>query len=140
MINNAILHFEFSSAHFYKQKKWSAQKNKKTFGACYTQYGHGHNYKLKVKIEIPETKIKSEKQWLKKCQNEIYHIVHDLDHQHLNFVITEFKNSVPTTENITLYLKNKIQNSTISSYVISFSLFEMDNLWTQIQIKNQTPQ
>ena len=134
MNSSMIINSEFSSAHFYNQKKWDEQKNNKTFGACYTEYGHGHNYKLKVKIEIP--KNKSEPEWIKNCQNSISSITRELDHQHLNFVIPEFKEVIPTTENISLYLKNKILQSPLAKHVISFRLYEMDDIWTQVQIKN----
>ncbi len=134
MILSIVLNSEFSSAHFYNQKKWAAQKNKETFGACYTEYGHGHNYKLKVKIEVP--KNKAESPWLSNCQDEINSITRELDHQHLNFVIPEFEDAIPTTENISLYLKNKILKSSIAKHVASFRLYEMDDIWTQVQIKN----
>ena len=41
----------FSSAHFYNQPAWSKEQNEKTFGACYTEYGHGHNYTLQVSFK-----------------------------------------------------------------------------------------
>lgn len=134
MILSAIVSSEFSAAHFYKQKKWDAQKNKQTFGACYTENGHGHNYKLKVKIEIPKNKTEAE--WIKKSLSEIESITSQLDHRHLNFVIPEFEDVIPTTENISLYLKDKILKSSLAKHVISFRLYEMDDIWTLVQIKN----
>lgn len=94
---------EFSAAHFYHQPLWTAEKNKETFGLCYSKFGHGHDYKLRVEVLFEENfKIKlSEFQNLvkKSSQNIKIH----LDHKHLNHEILEFKNLIPTSENIASY-------------------------------------
>lgn len=114
----------FSSAHFYEQKKWSPEQNLKKFGACYTQYGHGHNYKLVVTFEAPLAAQEELSSLLKKvCQ--------PLDHQHLNFVLPYFKDKVPTTENIGLYLMKQLQDQ--SKYSLhSLRLFENNDLWVEV--------
>ncbi len=136
-----VLNTEFSSAHFYEQKKWDAKKNIEIFDACYTKYGHGHNYKWQVTLKNPSGEYLSNhklalSEWATQSKIVLQSIAKPLDHQHLNFIIPEFANIVPTTENISLYLKDKLLQSELSQFIISFRLYEMENLWTQVQIQN----
>jgi len=141
MISSIVLTSEFSSAHLYEQKKWSPEKNTRIFGACYTQYGHGHNYKWEVTLQVPRSKSSriganfADNTWIENSQNALDQIVKTLDHQHLNFVIAEFSEKIPTTENISLYLKEKLLQTDLTSSTLSFRLFETENLWTQVQIQ-----
>lgn len=139
MTSSVVLNVEFSSAHLYKQKKWSPEKNLQTFGACYTEFGHGHNYKWEVTLDIPASadllENKSFESWLLVQQSSLNRIAKVLDHQHLNFVIPEFSEKIPTTENISLYLKEKLLQTDLAQWVLSFRLFEMENLWTHVQIR-----
>lgn len=121
----------FCSAHFYSQPLWDEQKNNDIFGRCYTPHGHGHNYTLEVGfVTNAESYLKDKEHFeilLKK-------LTAPLDHEHLNFVIPEFKDKNPTTENIALYFLDKLKE-TISEKDISYiKLFEMDNLWTEIHL------
>lgn len=132
----ASIESQFSAAHFYKQKNWSAEKNKETFGRCFTEYGHGHNYRLKLEIEIPE-KISNSKisSWLSEQKRILNSITNELDHEHLNFVIPAFKKTVPTTENILIYLTEKVKESQLQAHAKTLQLFEMEDLWTKISLE-----
>lgn len=126
-----ILKSPFSSAHFYSQPRWSEEKNKQTFGRCFTPYGHGHNYALEVGFIATEDSYLSDKDLY---QKKLKALTDTLDHEHLNFVLPEFKDKNPTTENIALYFLDKLKE-TISEKNISYiKLFEMDNLWTEIHL------
>lgn len=139
MISTVTLKVGFSSAHLYEQKKWSEQKNRDVFGACYTEYGHGHNYLWEVTFREPPNLTKSTKafsDWIKTTQTNLENMAKSLDHLHLNFAVPEFREKVPTTENISVYLKEKLLDSSLSSVALSFRLFETETLWTQVQIQN----
>ena len=107
-------------------------ENKKAFGRCYTDYGHGHNYKIEVGFlideKLSETKLLTEKSNL---DSEIKKLTTVLDHEHLNFVIPEFKTVIPTTENILLYFEEKISNLRLRNKLAFIKLFEMDNLYSE---------
>jgi 6-pyruvoyltetrahydropterin/6-carboxytetrahydropterin synthase len=96
--------FQLSAAHFYANKNWSDQKNREVFGACFTQFGHGHNYILKIQFEKNLTELE-----IQHVKNSLHPLLKEFDHQHLNMTIPEFKNSIPTTENIALLLLQKIK-------------------------------
>lgn len=119
----------FSSAHFYHQPQWSDEKNAKVFGRCFTKYGHGHNYTLSVKFYVTSATFVNDQERFQKLLNSL---VKTLDHEHLNFVIPEFANTVPTTENIALYFLNQLKSEVGVEALHSVRLQETDTLWTEI--------
>ena len=118
----------FSSAHFYNQPKWSAEKNRETFGQCFTEYGHGHDYQLEATVECKKSHAEQIHQIIRKQSSE-------LDHQHLNFAIQEFKTKIPTTENIANYLTQKIKasfkNEKAEAQLMKLRLFESPQVWVE---------
>lgn len=126
-----VLKSPFSAAHFYSQPGWDENKNKQIFGRCYTPYGHGHNYVLEVGFTTTAQNYLADKNAYQIILNEL---TARLDHEHLNFVIPEFKDKNPTTENIALYFLDKLKNKVSESDISFIRLYEMDNLWTEIQL------
>ncbi len=124
-MKTVILEKEFSAAHFYNQPKWSIQKNQEEFGRCYTEYGHGHNYKLRAEFLASENL-----EDLKKNLNEVIQVI---DHEHLNLVIPEFKNKVPTTEVILEYLSEKLKKKMGSKSLVNLELFETHDIGASLK-------
>jgi len=121
----------FSSAHLYHQPAWSEEKNREAFGRCFTEHGHGHNYRLEVNFYVTasEWEIKKDEYF-----TLIFGLTDRLDHQHLNFDIAEFRDVIPTTENMALYFLNELKKSVSESAIHSLRLYELDNLWTEIKL------
>lgn len=117
----------FSSAHFYKQAQWTLEKNQQEFGKCFTEFGHGHDYVLEIEIRGSNSIA------LTTC---VQRVLDQLDHQHLNFVIPEFKDKVPTTENISLFLKSEIQKefqkASLQAEILSLKLSENSEIWVEL--------
>ncbi len=126
MTKTLVLSESFAAAHLYHQKAWSEAENQACFGKCFTEHGHGHNYRFEVGFTEPKT---SREELIKsvKATTDL------LDHQHLNFVIPEFKDLVPTTENIALYLLKKLQERSPAERISYIKLFEMNDLWVEIR-------
>ncbi len=122
-----LCEYKFSSAHFYHQKKWNDRKNQKVFGACFTEFGHGHNYRMELEFDIKFDNPKTAKS---EIDRSLFPIFKSVDHKHLNFDIVEFGKTIPTTENITRYLLDKVE-STCPYSPITARLFEMDSLFVQ---------
>ena len=119
----------FSSAHFYTQPLWSEKRNIDTFGRCYTPFGHGHNYTLEIDFYIPRDQLFEKKKFYQILMHEL---TTKLDHEHLNFVIPEFKKTNPTTENLTLYFLEKLKFSIPIEEVSKIRVYEMHNLWAEL--------
>jgi len=120
----------FSSAHRYYQKKLTDAENKKIFGRCYTEYGHGHNYVLEITIGGQIDTKTGMVMNLVDVDRILKDVTDPMDHHHLNFDIPEFKDVVPTTENIAKYCYEKVRPQLPSGVsLVRARLFEADNLW-----------
>jgi 6-pyruvoyltetrahydropterin/6-carboxytetrahydropterin synthase len=93
----------FSASHYYWNDSWSAEKNQQVFGRCANRNGHGHNYTLEVTVAgnpDPVTGFVVDLKWLKDVMEREVLAVYD--HRHLNIEVPEFRNEIPTTENIAI--------------------------------------
>jgi 6-pyruvoyltetrahydropterin/6-carboxytetrahydropterin synthase len=120
----------FSSAHRYYQKKFSEEKNKQVFGRCYTEYGHGHNYILEVTLGGEVDKDTGMVINLVDVDRILKEVTDPLDHQHLNFDVPAFKETVPTTENIAKHCFFEVKKRLPTGVnLVRTRLFENDSLW-----------
>lgn len=126
-----VLSSSFASAHFYNQPQWSEEKNKETFGRCYTEHGHGHNYTLEVGFHVEESELAHRRD---EYLTVLFELTDVLDHEHLNHVIPEFKEQIPTTENIALYFLNKLKMKVPEKVLSYIRLYETDDIWTEIKL------
>ncbi len=121
--------YRFSAAHFYHQTSWSFAQNQETFGKCFTEYGHGHDYIVDVMVENQSSEIEVIDQALKD-------VVSKIDHQHLNFVFAEFKERVPTTENLAQFIlkemKSVLENKKAEVQIKHLRLFENPSIWVEL--------
>ena len=115
----------FNAAHRLHNKNWSDEKNQKIFGKCNYQNYHGHNYELIVSVtgEInPETGYVIDMGELKKIiKNEIEE---RLDHKNLNLDVPHFSNTIPSAENICIYIYDILRDNIDSRFKLSVRLYE----------------
>jgi len=100
----------FSAAHFYWNPEWSEEKNAAVFGRCSNRNGHGHNYTLEVTVAGEPDAVTGfvvDLKWLKDVIEE--EVVSVYDHRHLNFEIPEFKEQIPTTENMAVAVWKRLE-------------------------------
>ena len=101
--------YKFCAAHKYWNSKWSEEQNKDIFGKDI--YLHGHNYLLDVTISGP---INRESGFIinLKTLNDLVNrkIIESLDHRHIDKEIDWFKNNQPSTENMVIFIWDKIVN------------------------------
>lgn len=91
----------FNAAHRLHNPNWSDEKNKEIFGLCNNPNYHGHNYEMEVKVtgEVnPETGYLIDLKYLKDVIKE--EVENRFDHMNLNLDVPEFKELMPSTENI----------------------------------------
>jgi 6-pyruvoyltetrahydropterin/6-carboxytetrahydropterin synthase len=115
----------FNAAHRLHNKNWSDEKNQKVFGKCNYQNYHGHNYELIVSVtgEInPETGYVIDMGELKKIiKNEVEE---RLDHKNLNLDVPHFSNTIPSAENICIYIYDILKDNIDSQFKLSVRLYE----------------
>ena len=120
----------FNAAHRLFNPKWSDQKNQEIFGLCNNPNFHGHNYNLVVSVTgkvDPETGYVIDMKILKdiiKAQ-----VTSKLDHQNLNLDVPEFKELIPTAENIAFVCYNLIREVLPTDLELKITLFETERNW-----------
>lgn len=115
----------FNAAHKLYNQNLSNEENFEIFGKCSYENFHGHNYELIVKIlgDInPKTGMVMDLSDLKKI---IKIEVEDLlDHKNLNLDIPHFKDTIPTTENLAIFIWNKLNSAIKLDCELSIVLYE----------------
>ena len=115
----------FNAAHKLYNPIWSKEKNLDVFGRCSYENYHGHNYELIVKFEgeiDQDTGMVMDLSDLKKI---IVREVEDvLDHKNLNLDIDYFKDKITSTENLAVFIWNKLNDSIELKGKLSIVLYE----------------
>ena len=115
----------FNAAHKLYNPIWSKEKNLDVFGRCSYENYHGHNYELIVKFEgeiDQDTGMVMDLSDLKKI---IVREVEDvLDHKNLNLDVDYFKDKIPSTENLAVFIWNKLNDSIELEGKLSIVLYE----------------
>ncbi|WP_271406025.1 6-pyruvoyl trahydropterin synthase family protein [Tenacibaculum soleae] len=115
----------FNAAHRLFNPKWSDEKNFEVFNKCSNPNYHGHNYELIVSLtgEInPETGYVYDLGILKKMIKT--KIEDAFDHKNLNLDVVDFKNLIPTAENIAVVIFNKLRVSIPEKLDLKVTLYE----------------
>ena len=115
----------FNSAHKLANNNRSKEKNYDIFGKCSYENYHGHNYELIVKLTgdiDPETGMLMDLSVLKKIiKKEVEDV---LDHKNLNLDIPYFKDLIPSTENLAIFIWNRLKDAIDIECDLSIVLYE----------------
>ena len=115
----------FNAAHRLHNNEWSDEKNNTFYGLCNNKNYHGHNYDLEVTVkgEIdPESGYLVDMKVLSNIIEE--NICKKFDHKNLNLDTTEFRNLIPTAENIAVVIWNILREKIDKKLKLSIKLFE----------------
>ncbi len=115
----------FNAAHRLYNPAWSEEKNREVFGLCANPNYHGHNYELEVRLagEVdPETGYLID---LKELKELIYeHIEKRFDHKNLNLDTEEFRERIPTAENICFVIWSILRERLPERFDLRVRLYE----------------
>ena len=88
------------------------ERNREIFGKCSNENYHGHNYELIVKLRGEIDEDTGMVYDLGDLKNIIKTEIEDLlDHKNLNIDIPYFSDIIPTTENLSVFIWNKLRNA-----------------------------
>lgn len=121
---------EFSASHHYHNPEFSAEENQRIFGKCNNPNGHGHNYTLEVTVKgsvNPRTGFVVDLKRLKEIMNQ--EVIEALDHRYLNKEVPEFKDQIPTTENIAIAAWNRLEKNLKIAKLHRVRIYETPELW-----------
>lgn len=125
--------FEFSATHRLHNPRATEEENRRIFGKCNNPHGHGHNYQVQVTlvgqpdasgllIEIPAFE-----------RIVATTLIDRLDHKNLNLEVAEFRELIPTVENIamTAYRLLKPKLSSERTKLASVTVWETPKTWCE---------
>ncbi|HET9697157.1 MAG TPA: 6-carboxytetrahydropterin synthase [Terriglobales bacterium] len=121
---------EFSASHHYHNPEFSAEENQRIFGKCNNPNGHGHNYTLEVTVkgEVDhKTGFVVDLKQLKEVMNR--EVIDALDHRYLNKEVPEFKDQIPTTENIAIAAWKRLEKKLKVAKLHRVRVYETPELW-----------
>lgn len=115
----------FNAAHRLNNPTFDDAKNDELYGKCNNPNFHGHNYVLEVWIEgeiDSETGYVIDLKILKDIINE--EVLERFDHRNLNLDCPDFKNLIPTAENIAVVIWNHLRHRLPEKYKLEIRLWE----------------
>ena len=121
---------EFSASHYYWNEAFSPEENERVFGKCANRNGHGHNYTLEVTVEgevDPVTGFVVDLKQLKDVMDR--EVVQIYDHRHLNLEVPEFRQTIPTTENIAIAIWRRLEPKLDGAKLHRVRVYEMADLF-----------
>ena len=115
----------FNAAHRLYRADWDTTQNEAVFGKCSNEFFHGHNYELIVHVTGDIDPVTGYVMDMKVLRDLIKAEVEDaFDHKNLNVQVPEFKNLIPTAENIVVVIYNKLRPHLESDQDLEVVLYE----------------
>ena len=93
--------YRFAASHRLHSATLNEAENQRLYGKCNSPYGHGHNYAVEVTITGPvneETGMIANLEELDPFVQQ--QVIETFDHKYFNEDVPEFRETVPTTENV----------------------------------------
>lgn len=93
--------YRFAASHRLQTTRLSEDENRRVYGKCANPHGHGHNYVVEITLVgpvNPQTGMIANLAQLDAFVGE--NVVEPFDHRYLNEEVAEFREVVPTTENL----------------------------------------
>ena len=115
----------FNAAHKLYNPNFSEEENFEIFGPCSNKNWHGHNYEIIVTVKGErdnKTGMVIDLSLLKKIIEK--EVEEELDHKNLNLDIPYFKKTIPTTENLAIYIWKKLNKAIELNCKITVILYE----------------
>jgi 6-pyruvoyltetrahydropterin/6-carboxytetrahydropterin synthase len=125
--------FEFSASHRLHNPQLGEDENRRNFGKCNNPHGHGHNYELQVTlagepdegggvIDVPAME-----------RVVAATVIDRFDHKNLNVESDEFRELIPSVENIALviYRLLKPQFERERARLASVTVWETPKTWCE---------
>ena len=103
--------YRFSASHRLHSAQLCEEENWRVYGKCNNPYGHGHNYVLEVAVSGPVDPATGMIANLVDLDAFVErNVIEPFDHKYLNEEIAEFRDQVPTTENLCVEIYKRLRN------------------------------
>jgi 6-pyruvoyltetrahydropterin/6-carboxytetrahydropterin synthase len=102
--------YAFSAGHRLSRACWDPEQNRQIYGRCANPGGHGHNYTLLVTVAGEPDPASGMIVDLAELDRVVRRTVLDrLDHRFVNEEVPEFRDRVPTSENLCRWIWHVLQ-------------------------------
>ncbi len=110
--------YSFAASHRLHSPRLGEEENRRVYGKCNNPYGHGHNYVVEVTVSGPVDPATGMVAHLGELDRFVERkVLETFDHKYLNEEIAEFRDRVPTTENLCIEIYNRLRDFTGASLV-----------------------
>jgi len=93
--------YRFSASHRLHSERFSEGENRELYGKCNNPHGHGHDYVLEVRVRGPLDPASGQVVNVSTLDRLVAaEVLDDFDHKYMNADVREFREVVPTSENI----------------------------------------
>jgi 6-pyruvoyltetrahydropterin/6-carboxytetrahydropterin synthase len=101
--------YRFAASHRLHSDGMSEEENCRIYGKCNNPYGHGHNYVVEVAVSGPVDHSTGMIANLTDLDAFVEsEVIEPFDHKYLNEEVMEFRENVPTAENICIEIFNRL--------------------------------
>ena len=103
--------YKFAASHRLHANGLTETENQRIYGKCNNPYGHGHNYEVLVTVAgavNPRTGMIANLSELDPFVLE--RVIEPFDHRNLNEEVAEFRDVVPTTENLCIEIFRRLKD------------------------------
>jgi 6-pyruvoyltetrahydropterin/6-carboxytetrahydropterin synthase len=102
--------YRFAASHRLHSPQLGEEENNRVYGKCNNPYGHGHNYVVEVAVSGPVDPATGMIANLTDLDAFVEReVIEPFDHTYLNEDVSEFRELVPTTENICIEIFNRLR-------------------------------
>ena len=110
MIVRLTRRYCFTASHRLHAPQLSAEQNIGIYGKCNNPYGHGHNYAVELTVAGPVDETTGRVVDLAVLDTLAEdHFLSPFRYRYLNEEVPGFRNSVPTTENLTAEVDRRLR-------------------------------
>jgi 6-pyruvoyltetrahydropterin/6-carboxytetrahydropterin synthase len=103
--------YKFAASHRLHATALSEAENQRIYGKCNNPHGHGHNYEVLVTVAGPVNAATGMIANLSELDPFVTErVVEAFDHRNLNEEVEEFRDVVPTTENLCLEIFRRLKD------------------------------
>jgi 6-pyruvoyltetrahydropterin/6-carboxytetrahydropterin synthase len=101
--------YRFAASHRLHTTALTDDENRRLYGKCNNPHGHGHDYVLDVTVEGAVDQAGQVVHRGTLDQLVQAKVLSQLDHKNLNLDRPEFRNDVPTTENLAMLVRDLLE-------------------------------
>ena len=121
--------YRFSASHRLHSTGLSDQANADLYGKCNNPYGHGHDYQFEVVLRGKPDEVTGLLVPLPQLDSLVRRVVLDeYDHKYLNAEVTSLQEVVPTTENVTRDIFQRLQQQWPANWLPAATL-DLVRVW-----------